>query len=331
MQSDGKIIVVGQSDNDIAIVRYNSNGSLDTGFSGDGKVVTDFGAVEAVWGVAVLDNGKILVAGSSYSGSEKVFRFDESGFQMATTGDSNFLLVRYNSDGSLDTGFGNGGRVTTELGGIDVAMNLLVQDDGKIILTGTSDEDFAVVRYNADGSLDTTFGGAAQTHPVWQHYEIPAALVYAPGQYVSIDLTAQATDSDGDQVLYYGVTGYMAGSVFTRIPGTQNLPLTATGEGHLAGGFQMWNLAPAGNYLFRVYADDDTGDTIPGVYFDVPVTVNTVSGTSPFALVPDTNPSDDLLYTFNPGQMVVGRIYDQNDDLILDQLNMFYYWLDGGN
>jgi uncharacterized delta-60 repeat protein len=174
LQTDGKIVVAGHSEDDIALARYNSDGSLDTSFSEDGKVVTDFGAVESAWAVKVLNEGKILVAGSSYTGEERLFRFGDSGFQMATTGNSDFLLVRYNVNGSLDTSFGNGGRVTTDLAGIDMAMNLLVQDDGKIILTGTSNGDFVVVRYNSDGSIDSSFGGSSDT-------TLPAVVTFSPG------------------------------------------------------------------------------------------------------------------------------------------------------
>ena len=153
VQADGKILVSGQSygggsSNDFALVRYNSDGSLDTSFSGDGKLTTTIGSInEYGYDVAVQADGKILVAGYSYSGTN-----------------NDFALVRYNSDGSLDTSFSGDGKLTTAVGaGEDLAYSVTVQTDGKILVAGYSDNgtnyDFSLVRYNSDGSLDTSFSG----------------------------------------------------------------------------------------------------------------------------------------------------------------------------
>ncbi|MEH2403919.1 DUF4347 domain-containing protein, partial [Nostoc sp.] len=140
IQADGKIIVAGTDGNDFALARYNTNGSLDTTFSSDGKVTTDLGfiAVDIGYTTAVQADGKILVAGVS---------------------NGDFALVRYNSDGSLDTTFSSDGKVTTDFGllTIDSIYSLVVQADGKILVAGQSNGDFALARYNSDGSLDTSF------------------------------------------------------------------------------------------------------------------------------------------------------------------------------
>jgi len=147
IQSDGKIVVAGTYQNDLgcdfAVVRYNSDGSPDTTFSGDGRVVTDFGSNrEAGKAMAIQPDGKIVMAGWFHNGS-----------------DSDFAVVRYNIDGGLDTSFDEDGRVTTDFGGrSDQGNAVAIQPDGKIVAAGTSDSDFAVTRYNADGSLDTLFG-----------------------------------------------------------------------------------------------------------------------------------------------------------------------------
>lgn len=101
-------------------------------------------------------DGKILVAGSSNSGS-----------------DWDFALARYNADGSLDTSFG-GGIVATAVGlSDDKGRGVAVQTDGKILVAGFSrsgiNYDFALVRYNVDGSLDTGFGDGDgyRYHPGW--------------------------------------------------------------------------------------------------------------------------------------------------------------------
>src|SRR5205823_2792643 len=97
--------------------------------------------------VAVQADGKIVVGGYSWNGSN----YD-------------FAVVRYNGNGSLDASLDGDGKVTTDLGGSnDYAYAVAVQADGKIVVAGYSanggNQDFAVVRYNADGSLDPTFDG----------------------------------------------------------------------------------------------------------------------------------------------------------------------------
>ena len=151
IQSDGKVLLSGFGFNgisfDFAVVRYNTNGSLDTSFNGTGKVLTDFGANSSDTGneVRMQADGKIVVAGWSNTG-----------------GTNDFAIVRYNVNGSLDTGFGSGGKVTINLGGSDFAEGLTIQADGKILVTGTAGingGDVGLVRLNTDGTLDTTFGG----------------------------------------------------------------------------------------------------------------------------------------------------------------------------
>src|ERR1051325_2017809 len=141
VQPDGKIVVVGSNRNDsFALVRYNPNGSLDTTFNGSGIVLTPVGSATSV---AIQTDGKIIAAGGmgpSWSA---------------------FVLVRYNTDGSLDTSFNGTGVVSTSVGTLGVASDLAIQTDGKIVVLGYS-AFFAVVRYNPDGSLDSSFGGTGK-------------------------------------------------------------------------------------------------------------------------------------------------------------------------
>ena len=169
IQPDGRIVLAGWTFSDFknfALARYLANGQLDTSFGVQGKVVTDFsGGQDLAYAVAVQPDGKIVAAGSSDSPSGR-----------------DFALARYNPDGSPDVLFGRGGRVTIDFGSVDSAEAVLIQPDGKIVAAGwalESDscdspetiEDFlgvctaaahgdaaALVRYNPDGSLDSTFG-----------------------------------------------------------------------------------------------------------------------------------------------------------------------------
>jgi uncharacterized delta-60 repeat protein len=152
LQNDGKIIVAGRtgggdSDFDFALGRYNTDGTLDSTFGAQGKVIIDFGGLDDIgWGMSLQGDGKIIVAGESDNGSK-----------------SDFALARYNADGTLDTSFDGDGKITTDFsGGNDSAWSVAVQSDGKIIVVGrtgeASNSDFALARYNADGTLDSSFG-----------------------------------------------------------------------------------------------------------------------------------------------------------------------------
>src|SRR5947199_4316710 len=165
VQPDGKLVVVGTtytnndfSGEDFAAARYNSNGTLDLTFGIGGKVQTDFPGLAAVASsVLIQPDGKIVVAGGAFP----LFTFL-----------GNFEVVRYNSNGSLDTSFGNGGIVTTNFPEGSYASSVALQADGKIIAAGTvfvdfiigeaSNTDFALARYNQDGTPDATFGNGGQ-------------------------------------------------------------------------------------------------------------------------------------------------------------------------
>jgi uncharacterized delta-60 repeat protein len=149
LQADGKIIVAGSSNNAFALVRYNSNGSLDTTFSGDGKLTTNIGtSYDYASAVTLQADGKILVAGYSFD---------------SVTGFSDVVIARYNRNGSLDTTFDNDGKVITDFVFYDYGYSVTLQADGKILVAGYSDDSrhglFTLMRYNSDGSLDTTFNG----------------------------------------------------------------------------------------------------------------------------------------------------------------------------
>ncbi|MFI5171833.1 MAG: T9SS type A sorting domain-containing protein [Chitinophagales bacterium] len=154
LQIDGKIVVAGYTNLagglDFALARYNSDGNLDNSFSGDGKVNTYFtGTDGSAHCVVIQPDGKIVAVGAVH---------------IAATATDEFAMARYNSDGSLDNTFDFDGKVTTNFGACcsDQAFTVKLQSDDKIVVAGfsyvTSSFDFAIVRYNPDGSIDNTFG-----------------------------------------------------------------------------------------------------------------------------------------------------------------------------
>ncbi|MFB6888447.1 calcium-binding protein [Kitasatospora sp. NPDC056327] len=147
VQPDGRIVVAGYAGatDDFALARYNPDGTLDTGFGNGGKVTTDFaGGSDEARGLALQADGRIVAVGRS---------------EVPEGGVGWFSLARYNPDGSLDTGFGTGGRTVVDFGtgGADDAFGVTVQGDGRIVAAGLSGGDFALARLNADGTLDTGF------------------------------------------------------------------------------------------------------------------------------------------------------------------------------
>ena len=147
LQADGKILMlVGINDmitaaRDSVLVRYKVDGTLDSSFSGDGKVSTGVLTDVTTNQLTLQSDGKILLAG---------------GFK------GDFCLIRYNTDGGPDTAFGTDGKVTIDFGSSESAWTVALQGDGKIVVAGGSNNNFAVARYNTDGSLDTTFTGHEQ-------------------------------------------------------------------------------------------------------------------------------------------------------------------------
>jgi len=189
IQSDGKIVVAGRTNADFALVRYNTDGSLDTSFGGDGLVVTDIGinSPDAAFALAIQPDGKIVVAGNV---------------------GADIALARYNVNGSLDTSFGIGGVVITDVlpGSADAAFDVAIQSDGKIVVAGSTNADFMIARYEADGDLDLDFGllGVALTDISTGSEDVAFGVVIQPdGRIVAAgraanDFALARYETDGD-------------------------------------------------------------------------------------------------------------------------------------
>ena len=150
IQSDGKIVIAGATDSagesDFSVLRLHPDGRPDSTFGVNGWMVTDLGTTyEYPNAIALQADGKIILAG----------RVDEETF-------ADFGMIRYTTDGQLDTFFGEKGIVITDFRDEDLATSILIQPDGQIILGGFSSVtalgDFALARYNPDGTLDKSFG-----------------------------------------------------------------------------------------------------------------------------------------------------------------------------
>ncbi len=143
IQSDGKILVAGYTGFNVAVARYNANGSPDNSFDSDGKVVTVSGTSTAPPSILLQSDGKILVS---------------------TTTGNDFSVLRFNTNGSPDNSFDGDGLAAIDLGATDDrATCMALQSNGKIIVGGFRlmpvAKDYALVRFNNDGSPDNSFDG----------------------------------------------------------------------------------------------------------------------------------------------------------------------------
>ncbi len=215
VQGDGKIIAAGYFNNgsygDFALVRFNADGTFDSGFGTGGKVTTDFGDSAEVNSVAVQSDGKIVAAGYARVGSSAAV-----------------ALARYNADGTLDTGFGSSGKLTNDVGSLtDKAYSVLVQSDGKVVVVGYSGfseafgggtGDVIVVRYAADGTLDSGYGsGGKATSGTTSLDGPPFGALQSDGKIVVVrtgGFTVARLNTDGTPD-----TGFGSGGVVTNSSG----------------------------------------------------------------------------------------------------------------
>lgn len=156
IQPDNKIIVVGSinmgsNNEDIAVVRYNSDGSLDNSFGTNGIVNVDFnGGNDDASSVALQSDGKIVMVGRA---------------QNASNDNLDIAVIRLNSNGTLDNSFATNGKYQLDVDGyaFDYALDMALQTDGKIVLVAMAGTDMfaknAVIRLNSNGTLDNTFDG----------------------------------------------------------------------------------------------------------------------------------------------------------------------------
>ncbi|MCY7409323.1 MAG: hypothetical protein LH473_03550, partial [Chitinophagales bacterium] len=176
IQPDGKIVVGGTTYDgpDFSVVRYNSAGSVDYGFGANGIATAEIGlGYNSARDLALQPDGKILFAGSCVD----------------FNGKWSFALIRFNSNGSLDNSFSGDGKLITSFNDFsyaDYGQAVAVQPDGKIIEVGMSNDNsavrgFGIVRFNADGSPDMTFGnGGKLVIPIGNAYPAATAVIVQP-------------------------------------------------------------------------------------------------------------------------------------------------------
>jgi uncharacterized delta-60 repeat protein len=287
-QADGKIVVGGTSLGTVSgratgdlftLARYNANGSLDTSFGTGGTVQTAInGKASALGGLALQPNGQIVAVGWSYD----------------SHGTADLTVARYNANGTLDTTFGGGkhpsGIVQTSIAGSTASNGdaVAIQPDGKIVVAGHSLQsagtEFAVARYNANGTLDTTFGngGIALTYPGIQNEGVSLAL-QSNGDIVLAGLDAGA---NGMAAVRYTPTGQLDTSFGTGGIATvpSGAPLSASGDfgsGVLVlgnGDIVLAGTGPNGMTLARLSGTGQLDTTFGSAGYALDPAINTADG-----------------------------------------------------
>jgi uncharacterized delta-60 repeat protein len=191
LQPDGKVLVSGTIEGtttgfDFGVLRFNSDGTPDLTFGTGGVATVNFNgtSLDQVNALVLQPDGKVVLAGFT----DAVSVYD-------------FALTRLDANGHLDTSFGTGGIVMTDFGGgsYEIGNTVALQSDGKLVVGGFrvgASRDFALARYNTDGSLDPTFGlgGLVVTDFIGGSYDEIARLAIRPdGTIVVVGLTLPNT------------------------------------------------------------------------------------------------------------------------------------------
>ena len=178
LDASGRIVVAGRASGSIALVRYDTNGILDSTFGQNGAVQDQahFGDLSAAYAIVIDDLGRIAVAGTR----TKIFPDDSR--------NTDFIVARYHDDGTPDNLFGSGGWISTGFGGLDFARGLAIDTEGRLVAAGSNlgaNADFLLARYTPYGSLDETFGQAGRVGTdLGGSDEINAMVLDAEGRIV---------------------------------------------------------------------------------------------------------------------------------------------------
>ncbi len=246
LQSDGKIVVGNTANGAFELIRYNSNGTLDKTFNGTGMVTTAFSP-----------NGAELhgLALESVNGITKIVA---AGWNSFNDGNFGFALARYNLDGSLDSSFGSGGKVLTDLGYDTNFGGIAIQGDGQILVGATNNpaNRWIVARYGIGGSLDLTFGNGGVVTSTFQGVGgnvavQPDGKIVESGRDSALHWAIERLNSDGSLDPSFGTGGIVVGPVaqgLGRVAVQTNGKLVAAGGAPVGvSGFELTRFNPDGS------------------------------------------------------------------------------------
>jgi uncharacterized delta-60 repeat protein len=249
VQPDGKLVAVGTKkpnilapfESDIFIGRYTPDGSLAESFGQAGKVITDLGQYEEMYGATLQENGKLVVAGTS-----------GIGHPTRSYSLTDFLAIRYNTDGTFDKDFGDNGKISTDFGRVEVARALAIDKDGNVILAGYTGE------WTFDGFDQSDFAFAryigVPPKPLPDFALSTGATIINAARGSKVKLSIQIDHLNG-----------FTGSITVRAPDTSNLkivipePVQTTTSTSVDFKLKVKKGTPAGNHQLVFTGKDDSG------------------------------------------------------------------------
>ena len=294
----GKFLAAGRIDfpsrgSTFGVARFNADGSLDKSFGNGGEVITPVTNNDNAAALALLPGGKFVVAGSGSIGHSR-----------------GFATVRYYANGTVDKTFGNGGVALTHFPGVDsAAVALAVLPNGKLLEAGAIGSNFGAARYNADGSLDTSFGAGKGfvTTAFPGSISFANALSLAPGGKFVL---AGAAGSGGPGLLEqnnFAAARYNADGSLDKTFG----PRSATGAGTVTTGFppDPFFGGPAGGIASAVAVEPDGKVVAAGV--------STSEGSNSIPTLVRYNPDGSLDAGFGRGGRVLTDVgFDENGGFV---------------
>lgn len=258
IQADGKIVAVGVTGEydatDFAIVRYNTDGSLDTTFGPDqtGIVITDFSGVgNDANAVAIQSDGRLVV----------------SGWVKNSSGGNDLAVARYDPSGNLDPSFGSGGKTTVS--GACIGYGLAIDSDSNIVVMGGGGAGFCVARFTPSGSLDTNFGTggiASVSGGGWTGTLQPDGKILVVGsvdnKFTGLDFAVARFTSSGALDTSFGTGGVAAADFFRRSDVVRGVAVDAQNNIVLSGSIrtsnEYWSSANFGLARFTPSGQLDT-------------------------------------------------------------------------
>jgi uncharacterized delta-60 repeat protein len=279
---DQERILVAGGENAFYLARYLNSGLPDTSFAANGVFLDSLGiGARGLYAIAIQPDGKIVGCGRSYGQPN-----------------GSFVVLRFNSDGSLDTSFGGNGFVITSIGLDDYARGIAMDSNGRIVVVGQTDSGVPVARYNADGSLDNSFDGDGTTilsgtraHDV--AIDSDGKIVLAGGGF-GIPATLWRLNDDGSLDTTFDGDGIADGTAILG-QGNQFNALTIQTDGKI--------IAAAGGAILR-YNSDGTLDTTFGAF----------AGGAAAPLVSGGGSANDIALQSDGRIVVVGANINENGD-----------------
>ena len=337
IQQDGKILIGGHNSlQGGVLLRCNPDGTLDASLGTGGIMVGAFDISD----MAVQPDGKILMAGD-WSGGRGVIRMNPDGSWDQTFGtvysnyayrialqtdgkivlaDRGFGLSRYTSTGALDTGFGNWGTVTNDWAGFYVSANdLAIQPDGKIVVVGTVRPttassiayDFALARYNSNGTLDTTFGSGGTVISDFGGFDAAFGVAIHPNG--TIVVVGTGTDTGYAGFACYRADGTLDTSSFGASLGVDANDVLIQPDGHVViggcydryGFIARYDFDPATSVVLNVTDNDVAGIVVTPTSGLV---TTEAGGTANFTVVLTSEPTANVSITLSSNDTGEGTV-----------------------